>query len=279
MWSDPVIISNPGAMPVALLSASESGLVNGNVTLSYSASSETPIVSSSISVVSVAGKQVVSQNLPLKGTLVINTANYPDGYYTITYSITTSTGLTTTSQETVYIDNSQAQLEAQLTSLESEYSSAIQQINMLKAELSQSSISSSALQSQIETLNQTVNEMSSRLELAESQANLSSSELLSAETQLLNAEKQAGADQQQIQQMNSEIAQYEANATAQQNTIASLQQQIANLQQQINSLSGKNSDRSPFYYVGTIMTAVIVGIVATVASVSVYSYGRQKKKN
>ena len=79
--------------------------------------------------------------------------------------------------------------------------------------------------------------------------------------------------------MNSEISQYKANATAQQNTIASLQQQIANLQQQINSLSGKNNDRSPFYYIGGIMAAVIVGIVAAVASVSVYSYGRQKKKN
>jgi subtilase family serine protease len=279
VWSDPLIINNPGAMPATVLSASQTGLVNGNLTLSYSASSETPLVSSSISVASAAGQHVVSQNLPLKGTLVINTADYPDGYYTITYSVTTSTGLVSTSQETVYIDNTQAQLETQIASLEAEYSSAIQQLNTLKAELSQSSVSSGALQSQIATLNQTIREMSSSLASAESQENLTSSELLSAETQLLNAEKQNGADQQQIQQMNSEISQYKANATAQQNTIASLQQQIANLQQQINSLSGKNNDRSPFYYIGGIMAAVIVGIVAAVASVSVYSYGRQKKKN
>ncbi len=279
VWSDPLIISNPGAMPATVLSASQTGLVNGNLTLSYSASSETPLVSSSISVASAAGQQVVSQNLPMMGTLVINTADYPDGYYTITYSVTTSTGLVSTSQETVYIDNTQAQLETQIASLEAEYSSAIQQLNTLKAELSQSSVSSSALQSQIATLNQTIREMSSSLASAESQENLTSSELLSAETQLLNAEKQNGADQQQIQQMNSEISQYKANATAQQNTIASLQQQIANLQQQINALSGKNNDRSPFYYIGGIMDAVIVGIVAAVASVSVYSYGRQKKKN
>ena len=170
--------------------------MNGNLTLSYSASSETPLVSSSISVASAAGQQVISQNLPMMGTLVINTADYPDGYYTITYSVTTSTGLVSTSQETVYIDNTQAQLETQIASLEAEYSSAIQQLNTLKAELSQSSVSSSALQSQIATLNQTIREMSSSLASAESQENLTSSELLSAETQLLNAEKQNGADQQ-----------------------------------------------------------------------------------
>lgn len=279
VWSDPLIISNPGAMPITSLSASETGLVSGNLTLSYSAVSETPVVSSYISVVSAAGQQILSQNLPLKGSLIFNTAEYADGYYTITYTVTTSTGLTTTSQDTIYIDNSQAQLETQLAGLETEYSSAIQQLNTLKMELSQASMSSSALQNQIATLNQTIRAMSSSLASAEAQANLSSSELLSAETQLLNAEKLNGADQQQIQQMNSEIAQYKANATAQQNTIASLQQQIANLQQQINSLSGKNNVRSPFYYIGGIMAAVIVGMVATIASVSFYSYGRQKRKN
>ncbi len=279
IWSDPLIINNPGQAPLTELSSSEIGLVNGNLTISYSATSATPLASSSLSMVSAAGQQIVSRNLPTKGTLVINTADYPDGYYTITYSVTTSTGITSTSQETVYIDNSQVQLEAQLASLETEYSSAIQQVTLLKAELSQASISNSALQNQIDTLNQTISAMSSSLAAAKAQANLSSSELLSAEAELLNVEKQNGADQQQIQQMSSEIAAYRANATAQQNTIASLQQQISSLQQEINSLSGKNNDRSPFYYVGGVMTAVIVGIVAVMASVSAYSYGRQKKKN
>lgn len=279
-WADPVVINNPGIAPAADMSLSQTGLVNGNLNIAYSGSSVSGIASEVLSISSAAGNTVLSSSPGSSGAYSLNTSLYMDGYYTLIYSVTTTTGLTSTASQTVYIDNTAAGTAAQLASLEKSYNSALSQINQLKLQVDKLTGSNSNLASQISSLNQTIEKLRTDLSSVQASYNQTKANLIQAQSELQSYEQQNSNDQQQISQMTKEIQAYQSNATSQQNTIKSLNQQVSQLQQELNTLQAKynSATSSPFAKLGGLLVVIIAAIVVAGASVGIVAYGRYKKK-
>ena len=244
-WSDPVTIANPGTAPTASLASSASPTVNGNVTLSYAGSWQ---ASGATGTLTVSYGNTVSTLLStgtLTGSYVWNSANYADGFYTLTYTVSTPTGLHSSSSVVLYVDNTASQLNAEIVKLQGELSSAQSTIKTLQSELASDNTTIATMQSQINSLNTQVSTLTSQLSAETAKYNATAADLVSAqsalknETALYNATAAALATaKSSLNASNATIATLQSKLSTESATIASQQSTIASLQ---SSLSTDNA--------------------------------------
>jgi subtilase family serine protease len=268
VWSDPITIANPGTMPTASLASSQSPTVNGNVTLSYAGSWE---ASGATGTLTIGYGNTVSTLLStgaLTGGYVWNSANYADGFYTLTYTVATPTGLHSSSSVVLYVDNTASQLNAEIVKLQGELSSAQATISTLQSELSSDNATIATMQSQINSLNAQVSSLTSQLSAEMAKYNATAAALAAAKSQL-------NANNATIASLQSSLSADNTTIAAQSAQITSLKAQIATLQSELNA---KKDFVPPAWYdvfggAGALLL-VVLGVVAGLVGVVI---GRHRK--
>jgi uncharacterized coiled-coil protein SlyX len=121
IWSDPIQIKDLGPKPIASLTTTANSPVTGTILLTYNGSwyGYTP-VTGALTISSVAGTSILASNIGLNGTYALNTTPLLDGYYNVTYTVTTGTGLTATASLIFYVDNVATKLQTEITTLTQE---------------------------------------------------------------------------------------------------------------------------------------------------------------
>jgi subtilase family serine protease len=299
IWYDPSVISVP---PVASLSTSAGAVVNGIVTLQFSdASSSTS--TGTLTVSSVAGTETLATNLPSSGTYEWNTTTLQDGYYLVTYTVTTSAG-TNSQSLPFYVDNNYVKLTAEISTLNSEITNANAQIASLQSMLNSANQIIASLNSQVSTDTNTINTLNSELSNANATISSLEAQVSSLQSQLVNIWSKYNTTAILLQETTSKLASAQANNSADQAQIATLQAQVAGLQTQLSNynttistyksqintlntqisglktqvstlqgeLSAKSNNVAPSWYTGMgsagiIALIVIVAIVSGIAGV------------
>jgi subtilase family serine protease len=121
IWSDPIQIKDLGPKPIASLTTTANSTVTGTILLTYNGSwyGYTP-VTGALTISSAAGTSILASNIGLNGTYALNTTPLLDGYYNVTYTVTTGTGLTATASLIFYVDNVATKLQTEITTLTQE---------------------------------------------------------------------------------------------------------------------------------------------------------------
>jgi subtilase family serine protease len=213
-WQESITIDNPGPDPVASLIPSQTGIVSGTLNLGYSGSWVQGGAQGTLTLVSASTGATTPLASGLSGTVAFDSTRVPDGVYTAIYTVTTPTGLATSSSATFYIGNGVAQMSREISSLQS-------QITTLQAQLSEGSATNAQLQATINSLNSQINSLNSQIASLQAQA-------------------------AQVPALQAQITQYKAQ-------VASLQSQVNSLQDQLNRQnSGLNGYSIAGITVGTI---------------------------
>ena len=309
-WSDPVTISNPGPAPAASLASSAYPTVNGDVTLSYAGSWATSGATGTLTLSYGNTASTLLSTGVLTGSYVWNSANYADGFYTLTYTVSTPTGLHSSSSVVLYVDNTASQLNAQIVTLQGELKSADNTISMLKGELSSANATIAAMQTQINSLNSQVSTLTSQLSTLNAQYNASRAQLSTVwaeynttQTELATAQAQLAADSSTMSADNATILNLEATINTDQATmatqtaaigslqtqlssdnttisfetaqVASLKSQIASLQSELNAKKGFVAPA--WYDIFGGAGAILIGIIAVVGGLAGAVIGRHRK--
>ncbi len=262
VWSDPYIIFNPGQMPKIDLSG-PSGMVSGNITFNYNGTSYEKISSSIIEITYAGGYNIINSNAGLSGSVTINTAKMPDGYYMVNYIVTTNTGLTSKISHLIYVDNNNIKLQAELDNLLKEYNNTISEVKSLQAKLSYEKNINSNLTLQISELNSNLSIMKMDLITLEGKYNATYAELESAQENLTRYIALNASNAVTINNLENEISNYKNNITMEKNTISSLESKISSLQLEVNKLKHPNFE-SIINYMGGYSTLLIIALMAIV---------------
>lgn len=262
-WFDPITINNPGVAPTAALSTNAPSTANGVISLNYAGSWADGAVNGELTIASAAGTTVLASGLT-SGTYLLNTSAYMDGFYTVTYTVTTATGLKASSSLTFYFDNTQASLSTLVSKLQSELNAAESTIATLQGELAADNATIALMQSQINALSAQVSSL---------QSSLSSEEALynSTYASLLSAEKTISTDKATISSQSAIIASLQAQLSSDNSTIASQNSEINSLNQQISTLRSelaakKNYVPAAWYDVFGGLGALLLVVLAAAAA-------------
>lgn len=275
-WQDPIVIANPGPAPAASLASSASPTVNGNVTLLYAGSWE---ASGATGTLTVSYGNTVSTLLTtgtLTGSYVWNSANYPDGFYTLAYTVTTPTGLHSTSSVVLYVDNTASQLDAQIVKLQDELATAQSTIRTLQGELASDNATIALMQTQINSLNAQVSRLTSQLSAEMAKYNATAASLAAARSQL-NADNSTTIAMQKatIAALQSSLNTDNATIASQSAQISSLKAQIAALQSELRAKN--NFAPSALYDVFGGLGVLLIGVLAVVALLIGVVIGRHRR--
>lgn len=235
VWEYQITIPNPGMDPEASMVPSHVGLVTGDVNISYSGSWASG--SGAVGVLtlsSASGSQVLMRTNELTGTFDWNTSALMDGFYTLTFTVETPTGLSTSSSYLFYVDNEQAKLTSDLNNVEAQYASAIQTIDMLKAALQSSQQANQKLSALLSQANSTVEQLRASVASLESEYNQSVASLKQAQVQLSAYQQEDSQYASEVSLMQSQIAYYQNLTAKQEQQIMSLEGQVAQLQSELS---------------------------------------------
>ncbi|AAT43635.1 S53 family peptidase [Picrophilus oshimae] len=262
VWSDPYIIFNAGTLPHLDISG-PSGMVSGNITLNYNASSNENISSSVIEIAYAGGYRILRSDAGLSGSININTLNLPDGYYMINYIVTTNTGLTSKASDLIYIDNTAEKLQAELNNIMAEYNSTVSELKQLQSRLTSEKNLNSNLTLKISELNNNLSLMKLDLVSMESRYNATYTELESAQANLTKYIELNASNTVTINNLENEISDYKANITMEKNTISSLESKISSMQAEIYKMRHPTVT-SIINDIGGYTTLIIIGLMAVV---------------
>jgi subtilase family serine protease len=265
-WYDP--ISNLGPAPTAVLSTGAPNIASGIVNLAYAGSWAAGKYSGQLTVSSADGTTVLATGLTT-GTYALNTSAFMDGFYTVTYTVMTSTGLKASSALTFYFDNQQASLNALVAKLQNELTAAQTKIQTLQNELSSDTTTISTLQSQLSQLDATISSLQNELSTVNANYN-------ATEAQLQQTKATVGSQQ-------STITSLEAQLSADSSTISTMTTQITSLKSQVAQLQGELNARKNFvapawYDVFGGMGAILLGIIAAAGLVVGLLVGMRSRK-
>ncbi|WP_162509530.1 hypothetical protein [Thermogymnomonas acidicola] len=183
---------------------------------------------------SASGSQVLMRTNELTGTFDWNTSALMDGFYTLTFTVETPTGLSTSSSYLFYVDNEQAKLTSDLNNVEAQYASAIQTIDMLKAALQSSQQANQKLSALLSQANSTVEQLRASVASLESEYNQSVASLKQAQVQLSAYQQEDSQYASEVSLMQSQIAYYQNLTAKQEQQIMSLEGQVAQLQSELS---------------------------------------------
>ncbi|MEM3851861.1 MAG: protease pro-enzyme activation domain-containing protein [Methanomassiliicoccales archaeon] len=164
----------------------------------------------------------------LSGAFVWNTTSLPDGFYVLTYTVITPTGLKASSSAQVYLDNNAVALTSEIEHLQNELTSASLLIANLRSELASDNASLAAMKSQLNSVEGMLNTASQQLKAAELQYNQTAAELSTA---LVNS----GSEQATILALRSQLQTENATIGSDVAQIATLRGQLSQLQSEMNS--------------------------------------------
>ncbi|MCL4480371.1 MAG: hypothetical protein M1113_02660 [Candidatus Thermoplasmatota archaeon] len=255
-WFDPITITNPGSTPVASIASSAYPVANGTITLSFAGNWES---TGAIGYLNISYGNTVTQIgvfSALTGSIAFNTSNFADGFYTLTYTVVTPTGLHASSSVVIYIDNTEAQLNAEILTLQSELSAANAKIAVLQTDLSSDNATIASMQAQITSLNTQIGNLTTQLNAEMAKYN-------ATEAQLLSAEATISADQSTITSLKAQLSADNSTIASQASTISSLQNEVNTLQKELNA---KKDYVAPAWY--DIFGGAGIGILALILVVS-----------
>ncbi|MGC8608315.1 MAG: hypothetical protein ACP5UV_00395, partial [Thermoplasmata archaeon] len=242
VWSYEMQISNNGPQPSAIISSGSNYVVNGNVNLSYNSSWAIPgEISGKIIIQSMAGTASTSALNGNTGKYIWNTSDLPDGYYTVSYLVTTATGVTSEHSILFYVDNSQAKLMDEISLLDSEYSQALANISSLEKQMLQAGSVNGALKEEISTLNATIDQLNTALIAMHSSYNSTVAQLTAADQQISQLNSQNSAYSNEISTLNVQLNQSLLTIQSQKSQITNLQNEVSQLQQKVSSMKSAGS--------------------------------------
>lgn len=259
-WSDPITVANPGPAPTASLTTSAPATASGVIGLNYAGSWSAGSVNGALTISSGQGTTTLASG-PSSGTYQLNTSLYLDGFYTVTYTATTSTGLSASASQTFYFDNTQASLDVLVSQLQSELNAAQATISSLQSQLSADSASISSLQSQLSSLNVQLSSLQSALGNEMALYNTTAAQLASVQATAASQKAVIASLQAKLASENSTIA-------SQHTQISSLQSQVVTLQQQLDSKKGMVPAAWYDIFGGAgIVLLVLIGLLCALAGV------------
>ncbi len=236
-YSDPITIANLGPSPTASLASPSASTVSGILPLDFAGTWGGGSFNGVLTVSSAAGTTTLATGLST-GTYALNTSAYMDGFYTVTYTATTSTGLKASSSLSFYFDNQQASLNSLVAQLQSSLSKAQATIATLQGELAADNATIATMQSQIATLNSQIGTLQSQLASARASYNSTAAQLASVQASLNSANSNIAAQKAQVASLQAQLKTDSTTIASQTSQVASLQAQVTQLQQQLNSRKG-----------------------------------------
>ncbi|MGI0150718.1 MAG: thermopsin family protease, partial [Thermoplasmata archaeon] len=248
--------------PTASLRASAIGTVTGDIVLTYAGSWPWPGARGELSLVvgALDGGIVASARLisGLNGNFTLNTSQYPDGNYSVTYEVTSPFAIVNLTATNFYFEShylaearTLAFAEGKISSLEANLTEANSTESGLRTELADANDTLakltdalSSLRAEFSTSNETIAQLDGALtqadlELADLRTNLSE-----ANGTIDSLRAELAAENMTLADLTSEVTELtsenEANSTAAQ----SLRAEVANLTTRIATLEGLNSNLS-----------------------------------